>query len=440
MSPGTGDAAPPPPLVIANARVVTPRALGAARGKDMARIDRLPETDVIIDRGLIVSIGGPRPADATVFDAQGCALLPGFIDAHTHLCWAGERLSEWERMASGVPYLEILRAGGGIMSTVRAVRAADERSLAELLAERLWAALDTGTTTIEVKSGYGLTLEHELKMLRAILAASARWPGTVLSTALLGHAIDPEFPGGRSAFIDHVVNEALPAVHAAFPGVAVDAYCESGAWSVEETVRLLRAAKDLGHPVRVHADQFTALGMLDAAVDLGAISVDHLEASTAEGLARLGASPTFGVGLPCSGFHLMSRGRGAFADLRSLVDAGGAAVIASNANPGSAPGCSIPFAMAIACRGCGLSPDEAISAATINPAALLGFSDRGAIVPGARADLVLLDESDDRMLTYDPSRVRVARTMVGGLLFEPGERSPMTLPSAPTTSTRLPRS
>ncbi len=332
--------------------------------------------------------------------------MPGFVDAHTHACWAGDRLDEWERKQAGATYLELLAAGGGIMSTVRAVREAEEAELAEELTGRLrWMAAE-GTTAVEVKSGYGLTTRDELKMLGAIHAAAERLPVTVRATALLGHAIDPDQPD----FVGRVVHETLPAVHAAFPGVAVDAYCEQGAWSLEQTARLLAAARELGHPIRVHSDQFHELGATRWAVDHGAASVDHLEATSPRELEHLANSATCAVLLPCSGFHVDGR----YADGRALIDAGAALVIATNWNPGSAPCGSMPMAIALAVRHLGITAAEAITACTTNAAALLGLDGAGQIVPGAHADLALLSHRDERMLGAAFGGRHVDLVLLGG--------------------------
>jgi imidazolonepropionase len=256
--------------------------------------------------------------------------------------------------------------------------------------------LREGTTTVEVKSGYGLDLETELKMLRAIRAASAAWPGAVERTALLGHAIDPE----RRHFVQRTVDQTLPAVRDAFGTLTIDAFCEEGAWSLEDCEELFAAAIAAGHPVRVHADQFNSLGMVEWAARQGpdvVRSVDHLEASSGATLAALARSGVFGVALPCTGFHTDGR----YMNARAFVDAGGALAIATNCNPGSAPTHSMPMAIALAVRHCGLSPAEAISACTVNAAALLGLLDRGVVAARRRADLVLLRHTDERLLAYE---------------------------------------
>lgn len=402
-------------LLIRNARVVT-LAEGARprRGKALSELAVLPKADVLVEGKEIVGVGPSistlRPVD-TEIDARGRVLMPAFVDSHTHAIWAGSRLDEWQRMVGGEPYLEILKAGGGIMSTVRAVRTAPEDELVENLLFRLDAMLREGTTTVEVKSGYGLSTEAELKMLRAIKRAAQRWPGTVVPTAMIGHALDKERPD----FVETTINDTLPAISAEFPGITIDAFCEAAAWSVADTVRLLEGAAARGHPVRVHADQFHSLGMLREAVRLGALSVDHLEASSAADLEFLAASNTFGVILPVCGLHTDGR----YAKVRTFVDRGGALAIATNCNPGSAPCASMALPIALASRFCGITPAEAVAAATVNSAALLGFDDRGTIGRGQRADLILLRHTDERHLAYELGGNPVEVVVCGGKVHVP---------------------
>ena len=387
------DDASPPQLLIRNARVLTLAGDGARRGAAMSDLAVLDEADVLMRNGLIAQISEKLdPAGANVIEANGRVLIPAFIDAHTHACWAGERLDEWDMKRRGASYLELLKAGGGIMSTVRAVRAASEDELFDGIMNRLDWMLRGGTTAVEIKSGYGLTTGDELKMLRAISRAKDAWKGFISHTACIGHAIDREQDG----FVERTIHETLPAVHAEFPGITIDGYCEDGAWSLEETVRLFEAAAALGHPFRIHADQFNSLGMTSAAIGLGARSVDHLEASSEEDLRRLATSDTFGVMLPCSGFHTDGR----YGDGRRFIDAGGKLVIATNVNPGSAPCSSMPMAIALAVRHLGISAAEAICACTANAAALIGLSDRGSIAIGKRADLLMLRWRDERELGH----------------------------------------
>ncbi len=375
-----------PPLLLKDARVVTMTGEGT-----------LERASVLVMRDTIHAVAPDldAPPGARIIDAAGRVVMPGFVDAHTHALWAGDRLDEFEAQRAGASYVEILQAGGGIMSTVRAVRKASLDDLASSLGARLWDMLSSGTTTMEVKSGYGLSTADELKSLAAIRQAAGAFPGTVIPTALLGHAVDPDVPG----FVERTVEETLPAVSEAHPGIAIDAYCEPAAWSLDDCVRLFEAAQELGHPFRVHADQFTSLGMTEWAATHGALSVDHLEASSKATLDVLAASRAYGVLLPLCGLHLDDR----YADGRALVDGCGdprRVVVATNYNPGSAPGCSMPLVVALATRKLGLTVDEALRACTVNAARLLGYRDRGTVTPGARADLLVLRHRDERELAW----------------------------------------
>ncbi|MFM1936821.1 MAG: hypothetical protein RI990_1780 [Planctomycetota bacterium] len=387
------------PLAIENARVVTPvppASGGALRGDAMRSLRVVPRGHVVIERGRIAAVGEGPVTDRAVgmrVDARGRVVMPALVDCHTHACWAGERWDEWERKRAGATYLEILNAGGGILSTVRAVRAAPTDGLASGLAERLAEMRATGTGAVEVKTGYGLDAVTEGRMLEAILAVQALWPAPVVPTLLLGHALDPDRPGQLEEML-----EAMPALAALAPGAAVDAYCEAGAWDLAMCRRLFERAQSLGLPIRVHADQFTAMGALELALEFGARSVDHLEATTPRGLDALAASDAIGVALPVCGFALDGR----FADGRGLIDRGGALAVASNWNPGSAPSPSVAFAAALASRHLGLSAVESINAVTWNAACVLGLQrECGALVPGMRADLIVLPHRDERALVHE---------------------------------------
>jgi len=406
-------------LLIRNARVLT-LAQGSVprRGRELNELSILARADVLVgDDGTISAVGENLPAPAAppagTIDAAGRVLMPGFVDCHTHACFAGDRLAEWELKLRGVPYLEILAQGGGIHATVRAVRDATRKQLAANLKAQLDLLLRAGTTTVEVKSGYGLNIDNELKLLHAITRAKNDWPGTIVPTALLGHAIE-----GSSVddYTRLVVREMLPAVWHEFPGITIDAYCEKGAWPVEACVRLFERARKHGLPIRVHTDQFNSLGMIAEALRLHAVSADHLEAASNDDLAALAATHTFGVLLPIAGFQTNGR----YARGRRLIDQGGLVALATNCNPGTAPSHSMPLAIALAVRACRLTPAEAIAACTVNAAALLGLRDRGTIAAGQRADLILLRHRDERMLAYELGDNPVDVVVCGGKIAARG--------------------
>lgn len=379
-----------PAATIRNARLVTMRGpSGYRRGAALRDLGVIERGWVTVDGGRITGTGSGEPASSIgeIHDAQGATLMPAFVDAHTHLIWAGRREDEWAMKWSGTPYLEIVRRGGGIMSSVRATRAASDRELDALLRARLARTGSLGTGAIEVKTGYGLSVEAEFRLLESILRVGAQCDRPVVPTFLGGHTLDPELPQQVEAMID----EGLPRLAQRLPGATVDAFCDEGGWTLEQCRRYLEAAKSLGLALRLHADQFSVKGGLELAVELGARSVDHLEASGESQLERLAASSTAGVVLPCCGFALDGR----YANARRFVDLGGALVIASNANPGSAPSLSLAFAMTLAVRHMSIAVEEALTAAIWNAACLLGLEGQvGSIEAGKRADLLLIDGTE----------------------------------------------
>ena len=407
-------------LLICHARVLTlaqPNAVGATvlvggrkarRGAALKDLGVIARGDVLVTDGRIAAVGVelPVPEGAEVIEADGRVLMPGFVDCHTHACWAGDRLGEWEQELSGVAPAEILKKGGGIQATVRAVKEATRKQLAAGLRTRLDAMLRGGTTTMEVKSGYGLSIDGETKMLHAILRAAQEFQGTVVPTALLGQMVD----GDVATFTRIVVRELLPAVWHEFPGVAVDAVCAADAWPVEACVRLFERAGKHGLPLRVSADSAEATGMIAEALRLHMRSVDHLENASKTDLLALAASDTFGVFTPAASFHAGGRyGRaGAFAD------SGGLLALASDYGVATAPTHTMPFVIALAVRYSGLTVAEAIAATTVNAAAALGLNDRGTIEVGQRADLILLRHRDERLLAHEIGGNPVDLVIAGG--------------------------
>lgn len=386
------------PLLIHDARVLSmPIGREPARGAAMRELGVIDGGWVLIgDDGLVDRVGTGTPPVASIrIDARGRVLMPALIDAHTHACWAGDRWSEWARKRAGEPYLSILNSGGGIMSSVRSVRGSTREDLARTTALRLQRMARVGTGTCEVKSGYGLSTEAELRMLGAIDDAAAACVAQIgtAATCLAGHAIDPGCPD----FIARTLRETLPAIAAARPGTTMDLYIEQGAWMGDDAVRFVATSLALGCPVRAHVDQFTRSGLLADLIGMGVRSVDHLEASSASDLATVAHSGAFAVALPATGFALDMR----FMDARRLLDEGGTLVIASNANPGSAPGLGLPFAMQLAARFMGLTTAEILRATITNAAHLLGVAAHvGSIEPGRRADLMLLHDTNEDALVH----------------------------------------
>jgi imidazolonepropionase len=400
-------------LLIRNARILTLSGpLSVRRGAEMKSLGVIPQGEVLAGADGKIAAVGPKidnvPPDTQVIDAAGRVLMPGFVDCNTHLCWAGNRMDEWQAILNGETYLDLVKKGGGMHATVRAVREITRNQLAANLRARLDDVLRNGTTTIEIKSGYGITLEPELKMLRAIQRAAGDWQGAVVPTALLGRGIEG---GNPDEFAKLVVREILPEVLREFPKIAVEAHCDTGAWTVDACVRLLeKARKHL--PIRVSADRFTCTGMVPEAVRMRASCVTHLESTPKDQLLALAESQVVAVLTPITGLHLNQR----FARGGYIAEKGGAVAIATNCSPGTSPSCSMPLAIALAVRFCGLDIEEAITAATLNPAHVLGLADRGTIEPGKRADLLLLHHKDERLLAYELGGNPVAQVICAGKL------------------------
>lgn len=405
----------PVDLLIINASQVATCAspAGPKRGAALRDAGLIEHGAVACRDGFIVDVG---PTDALsaryqadeTMDAGGRAVIPGLVDPHTHVIYAGDRVGEFELRIQGANYMEIMAAGGGIVSTMKATRAASVDELVASARPRLDAMLALGTTTVEIKSGYGLETGAELRMLQAMEALDVHHPIDVVPTFLGAHAVPPAYAGRTDDYVNLVIEEMIPAAVAWYEGSIFnargvtlfnDVFCEQNAFDVAQSRRVLEAGLARGLPVKAHVDEFTALGGLSLAVELGAVSVDHLDATTPEEGARLAASGTVGVVLPAVNFNL---GSAHFANARSLIDAGAAMALATDINPGSAPCPSMPLVMAMACRYQKLLPAEALNAATINAAHALALGGLvGSIEPGKQADLLLLDAADYRHLAYE---------------------------------------
>ncbi|MGZ4256532.1 MAG: imidazolonepropionase [Gaiellaceae bacterium] len=376
------------------AQLVTHRG-GAAplRGSELRDVEVVENAYVLAEGGTIVATGrmgelGARAGELVELDGRGLSAIPGLVDCHTHACFAGDRVEEFALRASGASYEELHAAGGGILSTVEATRAAGPAGLRDqVLKHRDWM-LRAGTTTFEAKSGYGLDCDTELASLRAIAAAGG------VPTWLGAHAVPPEFDDA-DAYLDFALAEVLP--EAARLAEAADVFVERGAFDVPQARRYLEACRDAGLALRLHGDQFTELGAVPLAVELGARSIDHLEATGAEGVGALAASEVVSVLLPASALFL---GR-PMPPARSLLDAGAAVALATDFNPGSAFCESLPLVCSLACTQLSMSPEEALGACTVNAAHVLDRAGHvGRLAPGYQADLVLLDAPDWRHLAY----------------------------------------
>jgi imidazolonepropionase len=397
-------------MLIHSAKQLLTLAGPPQRGTQLGTLAIIPEGAVMIEGDQILAVGPTKqllsdyPKEPR-FDASGKVVLPGFVDPHTHAIWAGDRAAEFEMKLEGKSYLEILQSGGGILSTVRATREAKVFQLLEQTKARLWRAFQHGTTTIEVKTGYGLNTETELRMLDVILHLEQEGPWEVVPTFLGAHAIAPEYKHDPQGYTDHLCQSMLPALkqwwqthHASLRLPFVDVFCETGAFDLAQSRQILATAKQLGFPLKIHADEFDNLGGASLAVELGAASADHLVTTSEEDIRALGRSDTVAVGLPGTPFGLAERD---YTPARAILEADGILALASDLNPGTSWCENLQMSIAIACRYMKITPAQAIAATTINAAAALKLEDRiGSIEPGKQADLLLLDIPDYRQLGY----------------------------------------
>jgi imidazolonepropionase len=390
-------------------QVASPGGAGAPlRGAALRQVDVIEDAYVLCADGAIEAVGRMRDlasiaGDVEELDGGGLCAVPGLVDCHTHPAFGGDRVHEFSLRAGGASYEELHAAGGGILSTVRATRALGPDGLRERVEEHAGWMLRHGTSTWEGKSGYGLDRETELASLRAVEAAGGE------PTWLGAHSVPPEYADG-DAYLDFALSEVLP--EAAAIARAADVFLERGAFSGEQSRRYLEACRRAGLSLRLHGDQFTESGAIGLAAELGARSVDHLEATGPEGVAALAASDVVGVLLPASALFLgrpMPPGR-------ALADAGAAVALATDFNPGSSFTTSLPLVCSLACTQIRLAPEEALAAVTVNAAHVLGLHDRGRITPGARADLTLLDAPDWRYVAYSLAGDIVAGVVRRGAL------------------------
>ncbi len=440
-------------LIIENAAQLVTCASGGKpkRGDAMRNVGIIEHGALAIDNGKIVGVGkadeiAENFQSANVIDASRKVVCPAFVDPHTHVVFAGNRLDEFELKIKGADYLEILENGGGILSTVRQTRAAELKSLVEQSRRRLNEMLSCGTLTAEVKTGYGLDTETELKMLAAIFALDKIHAVDLIPTFLPAHAFPPEFKGREDEYVDLICDEMLTSARRLYllnsddfqkikkqrterikeqieksgenSGIGawrpfdtdyaavlhdnpffVDVFCEKNAFSLEQSKRVLETAKKMGFGLKAHVDEFTNLGCAKLAIELGAASIDHLDATSDEEIALLAESDTIGVVTPTVNFNFGSTD---FADARKMIDRGCAIAVSTDYNPGSAPCPSQPLAMAIACRCQKLLPSEAFNAATINAAFAVGSSETvGSLEVGKYADVLILDTNDYRQVAYE---------------------------------------
>lgn len=411
-----------------NTATPSPRSTAARSGcvinARLCRLDQaqgygeLEDGAVAWRQGRLTYVGSSdgAPRDGDVLDAGGALLTPGLIDCHTHLVFGGDRAQEFEMRLQGKSYQEIAAAGGGIASSVRATRAADDHSLLLSAEKRARQLLADGVTTLEVKSGYGLSEADELRMLRVARELGALTGQEIRTTFLGAHALPPEYAGRADAYIELVCHEMLPAVAISGVADAVDAFCETVGFSLSQTRRVFEAARQLGLPVKLHADQLSDSGGAGLVAEFKGLSADHIEYSSEPGIRAMAEAGTVGVLLPAAFYALRETQQPPIALMREL---GVAMAVATDLNPGTSPITSLRLAMSMACTLFRLTPEEALRGTTVNAARALGLDDRGRLAPGLRADLVLWDAEHPAELSYwigglPPRQVWIGGERIGG--------------------------
>lgn len=394
-----------PPLLVRGARqIVTMRGpVRARRGAEMSQIGVLNAAAMLVENGRIAQIGPATRIEnlngarkAREIDASGCVVLPGLVDCHTHLMFPGPRLGDYTQRIAGASYEDIARSGGGILSTMRAVRAATVNALQAAAERSCQLMLRHGTLLAEVKSGYGLSAQAELKMLRA--AGRVKTPVSLVATCLAAHALPPEFCENSDGYIKEICGSLLPEVARLQLAEFADAYCDTNAFSVQQSSRYLESAAEMGLGLRVHASQFNNIGAVELAIRLKAVSADHLEMIESKQVDLLAKSETVATLLPASVLHL---GLSRYAPARALIDAGAAVALATDFNPGSSPTPSLPLVMSLACAQMRMSPAEALTSVTVNAAAALRRAETAGILESGRAaDFTIFAVHDYREIPY----------------------------------------
>lgn len=412
-------------LLITHARqlcVIPAHQGGAQRGNALGDLGLIEDGALAVADGLIVAVGTSDQLrgvyePAALIDATDRVVTPGLVDPHTHMVWAGDRADEFERRIAGATYQQIMAEGGGIARTMRATRTASVAELVDSAKGRLDLALQHGTTTLEIKTGYGLETAAELNMLKAIARLDAEHPIQIVPTFLGAHALPPEFADDPDGYVDLVIHEMLPAVAAwkeeHWPGVMFcDVFCEEGAFTLPQTARILTAARQHGLKLKIHVDEFKALGGTRLGVELGVTSLDHLDATPDDEIALLGASDTVAVALPTTPFGL---GMGRYTPARQLLTAGAILALATDCNPGTAWCENMQFVLALATRYLKLTQAQALVASTLNAAHALSLGERiGSLEPGRAADVVIWGVEDYRHLGYRFGVNLVEKTLIGG--------------------------
>ena len=379
--------------------LATPEGQSARSGEQQGKIKLLEKAWLLAEDGRVAAVGSGAapPLDAQVLDAQGKLVTPGLVDAHTHLIFGGWRQHELALKLRGVSYLEILSQGGGILSTVRATRAATEQELTDKAAAALHEMLCFGVTTAEAKSGYGLNTEDELKALRVIRRLNSEQPVELAATFMGAHALPPEYKENREEYLRLLCEEMIPQVAREHLAEFCDVFCETGVFTAEESRRILEAGKRCGLIPKIHADEINPIGGSQLTRELGAISAEHLIVCPPEGIAAMAEAGTVACCLPATSFYLGAT----FAPVRDMISAGVPVAMASDFNPGSCPSLNLQFVMNLGCLKYRMTPEEVLTAVTLNAAAAIRRADRiGSLEAGKQADLVIWDAPDLNYICY----------------------------------------
>jgi imidazolonepropionase len=398
-------------LITGISQLVTAEGASPKHGRTMRELKIVEQAAIVISDGVIVWTGKEaewKGEAEVIVDVGDRAVVPGLIDPHTHAVWAGNRLADFEARTSGATYEDTLAAGGGIRNTIRATAAASQDDLVALAKPRIDSLVASGATTIEVKSGYGFTIEAEIAMLEAIQSLSASSIARIVPTLLIH--IPPAIATERSSYMSRVCEELVPEVARRNLATAVDIFVEKEAWQVDEAEVLFHRAKEYGLAIKLHSDQFHCIGGVELGVDFCALSVDHLEASEAEQIAKIASSSTIATILPGVSLHLGIPS----APGRKLIDSGAALAVGTDLNPGSSPLFSISEALAFSVRLNGLAVEEALVAGTVNAACALGINNAGRLETGCVADYLVLQSSDWRDLVYTLGTNPVRDVWIGG--------------------------
>lgn len=398
---------------------------GPRRGNDLGELQIVQDGAILCYGGKIVAVGTTKDATrdgwirkhrnrVSEVDCAGKVVLPGFVDSHTHPVFISPRLLDFEKRIAGASYEQIAADGGGIRSSIDGVRKAGKQQLTEAVVVALNQCAANGTTTVEAKSGYGLSVEAELKSLEAIRSASAEWPGTVVPTLLGAHIVPPEFQDDPQQYVSLICNEMIPQAAKRKLAAFVDVFCDRGAFSEQQTLQILGAAKKNGLQVRAHISQLTRTPLAQI-LNLNPLSLDHLDHVDEADISLLADSNTVATLVPGANYFL---GLLEYPPARKLIDAGAAVALATDYNPGSSPTPSMPFVLSLACTHMKMSPAEAIAAATINGAFALGCEkNKGSIEPGKDADLAIVDVVDYRELAYWIASCRCDGVIANGILI-----------------------